>query len=80
MPFDDRVNHQAEMSDLNITLVQNYLKEVKSSLYEKSKTGDFIEVCKNMNIISNLPEYTKPKNVGLMFFAWNRTNFFHIHR
>ena len=31
VPFDDRVNHQAEMSDLNITLIQNYLKEVKSS-------------------------------------------------
>lgn len=27
IPFDDRVNHQAEMSDLNITLIQNYLKE-----------------------------------------------------
>ena len=45
VPFDDRVNHQAEISDLNITLIQNYLKVVKSSLYEKSKTGDFIEVC-----------------------------------
>jgi ATP-dependent DNA helicase RecG len=32
VPFDDRVNHQAEMSDLNITLIQNYLKEIKSSL------------------------------------------------
>lgn len=24
----------------------SYLKEVKSSLYEKSKTGDFIGVCR----------------------------------
>ena len=69
IPFDDRINHQAEISDLNITLIQNYLKEVKSSLYEKSKTGDFLEVCSDMNIISNLPEYVKPKNVGLMFFS-----------
>lgn len=76
IPFDDRVNHQAEMSDLNITLIQNYLKEVKSSLYEKSKTGDFVEVCSNMNIISNLPEYTKPKNVGLMFFSMEPDKFF----
>ncbi|MDY5233554.1 MAG: putative DNA binding domain-containing protein [Faecalicoccus sp.] len=30
VPFDDRVNHQADKSDLNITLIQNYLKEVKS--------------------------------------------------
>lgn len=26
VPYDDRVNHQAEISDLNITLIQNYLK------------------------------------------------------
>lgn len=74
--FDDRVNHQAEIADLNITLIQNYLKEVKSSLYEKAKTGDFVEVCSDMNIISNLPEYVKPKNVGLMFFSMEPDKFF----
>ena len=76
VPFDDRVNHQAEMSDLNITLIQNYLKEVKSSLYDKAATGDFMEVCSDMNIISNLPEYVKPKNVGLMFFSMEPDKFF----
>ena len=69
VPFDDRVNHQAELSDLNIALIQNYLKEVGSSLYEKVNTGNLVEVCRDMNIISNLPEYAKPKNVGLMFFS-----------
>lgn len=76
IPFDDRVNHQADITDLNITLIQNYLKEVKSSLYEKSKTGDFIEICSDMNIVSNLPEYVKPKNVGLMFFSMEPEKFF----
>lgn len=76
VPFDDRINHQAEVSDLNITLIQNYLKEIKSSLYEKSKTGNFVEVCRDMNIISNLPEYVKPKNVGLMFFSMEPDKFF----
>ena len=76
VPFDDRVNHQAELSDLNITLIQNYLKEIKSSLYEKAKTGDFAEVCSDMNIVSNLPEYMKPKNVGLMFFCMEPDKFF----
>lgn len=75
IPFDDRVNHKAEMSDLNITLIENYLKEVKSSLYEKSKTGDFVEVCQDMNIVSTLPEYIKPKNVGLMFFSMEPDKF-----
>ncbi|MCD8335822.1 MAG: putative DNA binding domain-containing protein [Lachnospiraceae bacterium] len=76
IPFDDRVNHQAEITDLNITLVQEYLKEVNSSLYEKAMTGDFIEVCRDMNIICELPEYRKPKNVGLMFFSMEPDKFF----
>lgn len=76
VPFDDRVNHQAEMSDLNIMLIQNYLKEVNSSLYEKLNTEQFAEICRDMNIISNLPEYTKPKNVGLMFFCMEPDKFF----
>ncbi len=76
VPFDDRINHHAEMADLNITLVQSYLKEIKSSLYRKSEAGDFTEVCQDMNIISDLPEYTKPKNVGLMFFSMEPHKFF----
>lgn len=76
VPFDDRVNHQAELSDLNITLIRNYLKEVNSSLFDKAQTGDFVEVCRDMNIISTLPEYTKPKSVGLMFFSLEPDKFF----
>ena len=39
-----------------------------------------IELCRDMNIISNLPEYVKPKNVGLMFFCMEPDRFFPIHR
>lgn len=35
-----------------------------------------MEVCRDMNIISNLPEYIKPKNVGLMFFSMEPDKFF----
>ena len=76
IPFDDRVNHFAEITDLNITLIQSYLKEVNSSLYEDSKSMDFVDLCRSMNIISILPEYTKPKNVGLMFFSFDPDKFF----
>ena len=76
IPFDDRVNHEAEITDLNITLIQSYLKEIGSSLYEASKKMDFVDLCKSMNIVNALPEYTKPKNVGLMFFSLNPDRFF----
>lgn len=76
VPFDDRVNHEADIADLNLTLIQAYLKEVESSLYEESKHMDFLDLCRSMNIINSLPEYTKPKNVGLMFFSMEPDRFF----
>ena len=76
VPFDDRVNHEAELRDLNITLIQSYLHEIGSSLYEESKRMDFEELCRNLNLISTLPEYTKPKNVALMFFNFEPDKFF----
>ncbi len=76
VPFDDRINHEADLTDLNLTLIQAYLKEIGSSLYEESKHMEFVDLCRNMNIVNSLPEYTKPKNVGLMFFSLEPQCFF----
>ena len=76
VPFDDRVNHEADIADLNLTLIQAYLKEVESSMYEESRHMDFLDLCRSMNIVNTLPEYTKPKNVGLMFFSLEPDHFF----
>ena len=76
VPFDDRINHEADLTDLNLTLIQAYLKEIGSSLYEESRQMDFVELCRNMNIVNSLPEYTKPKNIGLMFFTLEPQRFF----
>ena len=76
VPFDDRINHEADLADLNLTLIQAYLKEIGSSLYEESKHMEFLDLCQNMNIINSLPEYIKPKNVGLMFFSLEPQKFF----
>ena len=75
-PFDDRVNHTAELSDLNYTLIKAYLKEIGSSLYTTADEMEFIELCKDMNLVSALPEYVKPKNVALMFFHPEPEKFF----
>lgn len=76
IPFDDRVNHEADLIDLNLTLIQAYLKEINSTLYEESKHMEFVDLCRNMNTVNSLPEYTKPKNVGLMFFSLEPQKFF----
>lgn len=75
-PFDDRVNHVAEITDLNYTLIKSYLKEIGSSLYDTADSMDFKELCSNMNLISTLPEYVKPKNVAIMFFHTEPDKFF----
>ena len=78
IPFDDRIRHEADMDDLSITLIQGYLREINSSLYEESKDPQksFMELCSNLNIVSELPEYAKPKNVGLMFFCFEPQKYF----
>ncbi|MCK6612197.1 MAG: ATP-binding protein [Bacteroidia bacterium] len=41
VPFDDRINNQASIQDLDLGLIQAYLQEVKSGLFEESKTMSF---------------------------------------
>lgn len=76
VPFDDRINHSAQLDDLNIMLIKSYLKEVGSSLYEHADTMDFVDLCRSMHIVDGPAEYTKPLNVGLMFFSPEPERFF----
>ena len=76
VPFDDRICHSAEVSDLSAPLIKAYLREVGSSLYERVDAMDFVELCQDMSIVDGPPEYTKPKNVGLLFFSMAPERFF----
>lgn len=76
IPFDDRMNHEAEIRDLKLPLIQNYLYEIKSDLLKESETMDFMDLCKSMRIVDGTPEYMKPLNVGLMFFNDEPQKFF----
>lgn len=76
VPFDDRINHKAQIQDLKLPLIQNYLYEIKSNLYEESKNMDFVELCQSLRIVDGTPEYLKPVNVGLLFFNDTPQDFF----
>lgn len=76
VPFDDRPNHEADLSDLNPILVKSYLKSVGSQLYETFDSSDFKDVCRNMHIAAGPAEYLKPLNVGLLFFSADPARFF----
>ena len=76
IPFDDRPNHAANIDDLSITLIKEFLREIKSALYSNADTIPFVDLCRRMDIVAGPDEYLKPKNVGLMFFSPNPAAFF----
>ncbi|WP_197037195.1 KTSC domain-containing protein [Flavobacterium sp. ZB4P23] len=76
IPFDDRINQTAKLNDLNLRLIQNYLKEVMSSLYEESTKIPFSELCRHLMIAKGSEELLRPTNAGLLLFNENPDKFF----
>jgi ATP-dependent DNA helicase RecG len=76
IPFDDRICHQAELSDLKLPLIRSFLREVGSGLYEAAARTPLDILCRQMNIVDGADEYLKPRNVGIMFFHESPEQFF----
>ncbi len=76
VPFDDRINHRAELEDLRLSLIRPFLKEVKSGLYARSAKMPLAELGRQMNVVEGGDEFLKPRNVGLMFFHEAPEGFF----
>lgn len=69
IPFDDRPNLAADVTDLDIGLMRSHLKEIGSSLYEHSLSMDALDIAKNMQLVAGPPEAVKPLNAGLLMFS-----------
>jgi ATP-dependent DNA helicase RecG len=69
VPFDDRSRYDAEVGDLSLRLIQAYLQEVRSELFEACGTMEFPRLCRQMQIVDGPPENLRPRNVGLLFFT-----------
>ena len=80
IPFDDRPNLAAEVSDLDIGLMRAHLKEIGSSLYEHSLSMDALDIAKDMQLVSGPPEALKPLNVGLLMFSERPEKYFRYAR
>ena len=57
VPFDDRINQQTSIDDFDLTLIQAYLHEVKSDLYEESKNISLTNLARNMHIVKGSSKY-----------------------
>ena len=80
IPFDNRPNLAADVSDLDIGLMRSHLKEIGSSLYEHSLSMDALDIAKNMQLVAGPPEAVKPLNVGLLMFSERPEKYFRYAR
>ena len=76
VPFDDRINQEATINDFDLGLIQAYLHEVKSDLYEESKHISLANLTRNMHISKGSDEFLRPVNAGLLFFSREPEKFF----
>ncbi len=76
IPFDDRVNNRANVDDFDLGLIQAFLQEVKSDLYEESKHISLNDLVRQMHIAKGPDEDLRPVNVGLLFFSRQPDLFF----
>lgn len=76
IPYDDRENLAAEVSDLDVALMRAHLREIGSSLYEHSLSMSAVEIARNMQLVSGPDEYLKPLNVGLLMFSERPEKYF----
>ncbi len=72
VPFDDRVNHHAQVEDLSLPLIQGFLQEVNSDLYGESTRLSLAELGQQMRIVQGPSEYLKPLHIGLLLFPSGR--------
>ena len=76
IPFDDRQNGTAQVTDLQPNLIQSFLAEVKSDLQSDVERLSLKELGQRMQIIRGPAEAPRPLNVGLLFFTPDPTRWF----
>lgn len=80
IPFDDRPNLMARVDDLDIELMREHLRKIKSELYPLSQNMSKRDVAQDMQLISGPPEDEHPLNVGILMFTERPERFFRYAR
>ena len=80
IPFDDRPNLAADVSDLSRALMRDHLQTIGSSLYELSANMETLDIAKNMQLVDGPPEALHPRNVGILMFSEHIESYFRYAR
>lgn len=75
VPFDDRINHHAQIEHFELNLIREFLNEINSDYTIQGNTS-VEEICNALQIGRGPREYLKPVNVGLLFFTSDPARFF----
>ncbi len=76
IPFDDRVNTNLNINDLNFGLMREHLSQTGSKLFQESTTMTVEQLAEKMNLCQGTDEHLFPKNVGLLMFSENASKLF----
>jgi hypothetical protein len=75
IPFDDRLHRKAQIDDINLIYIQDYLRLSGSRLLEQIGTIPSSNLLKHLNLIGDLEKLANIKNVALMPFLTILKNF-----
>jgi len=76
IPFDDRANTQAAITNISMVLVQDHLRKIGSKLVDEIGKLTNSDVLKQMALLSGPDEHLFPRNVALMLFIERPDTFF----
>jgi ATP-dependent DNA helicase RecG len=69
VPFDDRICHHAQLEDLNIGLIKDFLREINSDLLSEVDKVPFFHLCRQMQIARGPEEFLKPLKLAFTWIA-----------
>jgi ATP-dependent DNA helicase RecG len=67
--FDERINYKAQLLDIDVSLVKEYLHDTGSDLLSVSSEPSLNDLAEDLRIIGGPKEDLRPKNVGLLLFS-----------
>ena len=76
VPFDDRRNLTASLEALSPALLRHFLSNINSDLVAPGIDIPAIDLYRKLRIVFKVNEHEVPKNVALLFFAYNPEDFF----
>lgn len=76
IPFDDRINHGASITDVSPLLILDYLSEIDSPLLKEIDRLSHLDLLRKMQLVAGAKEYVKPRNIALMLFNKTPEKFF----